>query len=357
MFSEQFGEILTALASLTTPQLETLQAMLDRMRAEGIRNPSVETGQPLLTRQYTSRHVWHGSKQAERQRTLYRDTGKSWGAAKGATSLRLGQEGEWHTDKRCIEKSLTAGSAAERADILIGTAFFQYDLLPQDVVEHESSVVSARQEVSELSAANIETCGGVSALNARDLVDRLLDASAATAAAHEVPGGDKARNRRDQSFKPAQGIPITPEELGLTQRQGAVLVQLLEGLPNKLIARNLGLSINTVKEHVSAVLLRLDLRTRSQVIPWMNRLNEHDRSFKPAQSVSITPEELGLTQRQGAVLVQLLEGLPNKVIARNLGLSINTVKEHVSAILLRLDLRTRSQVISRMKQFRVRTAE
>ncbi|RDK10594.1 hypothetical protein DN412_09550 [Cupriavidus lacunae] len=89
----------------------------------------------------------------------------------------------------------------------------------------------------------------------------------------------------------------------------------------------------------------------------MNRLNEHDRSFKPAQSVSITPEELGLTQRQGAVLVQLLEGLPNKVIARNLGLSINTVKEHVSAILLRLDLRTRSQVISRMKQFRVRTAE
>ena len=67
-----------------------------------------------------------------------------------------------------------------------------------------------------------------------------------------------------------------------------------------------------------------------------------------------TPAELGLTPRQGSVLALVLEGLPNKVIARRLGLTENTVKEHVSAILQRLGVRTRMQVMSRMERFRLR---
>ena len=72
-----------------------------------------------------------------------------------------------------------------------------------------------------------------------------------------------------------------------------------------------------------------------------------------SHGIPITPAELGLTPRQGSVLALLLEGLPNKSIARQLGLTENTVKEHVSAILQRLGVRTRIQIISRMERFRL----
>jgi DNA-binding NarL/FixJ family response regulator len=55
------------------------------------------------------------------------------------------------------------------------------------------------------------------------------------------------------------------------------------------------------------------------------------------------------------VLIVMLEELPNKLIARRLGLSENTVMEHVSAILQRLGLRTRMEVMSKMKHFCVRS--
>ncbi|GAB7540516.1 hypothetical protein CS8_001770 [Cupriavidus sp. 8B] len=318
MFSEQVGEIFAALAELTPPQIEDLRAMMDMMNGEGIRNPSIKTGQPLADRYYGGTRVGNSDFQGQRQRMFYRDSDKPLNADRGAPSFQLSQ-----------------------ASRFIGTDSFPCDL-------SETTYV--------LPAANMETCGGVAALNARDSVDKHLDANAATVAVHEVLAGDDAHDVHGQSFETADASSMMPEETGLTHRQGAVLVLMQEGLLNKDIAHRLGITEHTVKEHVSAILKRLGVRTRFQAVSWMKRLNEHDQSFEPAQSIPITPEELGLTQRQGAVLVQLLEGLPNKLIARNLGLSINTVKEHVSAILQRLDLRTRSQVISRMKYFCVRAA-
>jgi len=59
---------------------------------------------------------------------------------------------------------------------------------------------------------------------------------------------------------------ITPEELGLTKRQGEILELVLRGLPNKRIALMLHLSESTVKEHVTAILDRLGVRTRIEAI-------------------------------------------------------------------------------------------
>lgn len=61
-------------------------------------------------------------------------------------------------------------------------------------------------------------------------------------------------------------LPVTPAELGLSARQGEILALVLQGLPNKRIAQQLELSESTVKEHVSAVLLRLGVRTRVDAI-------------------------------------------------------------------------------------------
>lgn len=61
-------------------------------------------------------------------------------------------------------------------------------------------------------------------------------------------------------------LPISAQELGLTQRQGQVLAMMLKGLPNKRIANQLSLSEQTVKEHVTGILQRLGARNRIEVI-------------------------------------------------------------------------------------------
>ncbi len=55
-----------------------------------------------------------------------------------------------------------------------------------------------------------------------------------------------------------QRVPAGLDALGLTPRQTEVLAQLLQAKPNKLIARELNLSVETVKDHVAAVLRALE---------------------------------------------------------------------------------------------------
>lgn len=60
--------------------------------------------------------------------------------------------------------------------------------------------------------------------------------------------------------------------LGLTRRQAEVLSLLMKGQSNKLIARALNLSVETVKDHVAAILRTLDVNTRTQAVLAVNQL-------------------------------------------------------------------------------------
>jgi DNA-binding NarL/FixJ family response regulator len=60
--------------------------------------------------------------------------------------------------------------------------------------------------------------------------------------------------------------------LGLTPRQTDVLSLLLKGLPNKLIARELNVSVDTVKDHVAAVLRALGVNSRTQAVLVVSRM-------------------------------------------------------------------------------------
>jgi len=82
------------------------------------------------------------------------------------------------------------------------------------------------------------------------------------------------------------GMP-RPEAMAafkLTPRQNDVLALLLRGQSNKLIARELNLSVETVKDHVAAVLRSLGVNSRTQAVlavsqmssqgtvaPWLQR--------------------------------------------------------------------------------------
>jgi DNA-binding NarL/FixJ family response regulator len=67
----------------------------------------------------------------------------------------------------------------------------------------------------------------------------------------------------DSGFQ-TNAIPLV--ELGLTPRQTEVLALLLKGQPNKLIARELNVSVETVKDHVAAVLRALGVSSRTQAV-------------------------------------------------------------------------------------------
>jgi DNA-binding NarL/FixJ family response regulator len=58
----------------------------------------------------------------------------------------------------------------------------------------------------------------------------------------------------------------------------------------------------------------------------------------------------GLTQREGEVLHLIGQGMSNKEIARDLGLSISTVKHHVHHVLEKLKLPRRAQAMRRVRE-------
>jgi DNA-binding NarL/FixJ family response regulator len=61
-------------------------------------------------------------------------------------------------------------------------------------------------------------------------------------------------------------------ELGLTARQLDVLRLLALGKPNKVIARELGVTEGTVKVHLLAVFRALDVRNRTSAVLAAQRL-------------------------------------------------------------------------------------
>ena len=67
-------------------------------------------------------------------------------------------------------------------------------------------------------------------------------------------------------------------------------------------------------------------------------------------------KDLGLTPRQLTVLTHLCDGRQNKDIARLLGVSVETVKEHIATILRTLGVSSRTQVVHALTHHRQRHA-
>lgn len=63
--------------------------------------------------------------------------------------------------------------------------------------------------------------------------------------------------------------------------------------------------------------------------------------------------ELGISNREYQILVEISEGLSNKEIAEKLFVSESTVKTHVSNLFVKLDARRRTQAIQRAKEMNI----
>ncbi|MBS0307010.1 MAG: response regulator transcription factor [Proteobacteria bacterium] len=95
------------------------------------------------------------------------------------------------------------------------------------------------------------------------------------------PGGYGSERTLLEAGARAETHQVVPrlEDLGLTPRQAEVLGLLLQGLPNKLIARQLNLSVETVKDHVAAVLRALNVHTRTQAVLAVSQMTQGQGGF------------------------------------------------------------------------------
>ena len=100
---------------------------------------------------------------------------------------------------------------------------------------------------------------------------KTVDASSLVAAVRAVAAGEGAidpRVTRRALAAAAQGVG-SPPDIGtpalpeLTSREQEVLDGILQGWSNAQLAQRLGISVPTVKTHVSSVLAKLGARSRS----------------------------------------------------------------------------------------------
>jgi DNA-binding NarL/FixJ family response regulator len=96
----------------------------------------------------------------------------------------------------------------------------------------------------------------------------------AESAATPLPGSVAA-------FSQEEGYQAAPslDSLGLTPRQEDVLVCLLQGMPNKEIARRINLSVETVKDHVAGVLRALGVSSRTQAVLMVGQMMQQGGDF------------------------------------------------------------------------------
>jgi DNA-binding NarL/FixJ family response regulator len=89
---------------------------------------------------------------------------------------------------------------------------------------------------------------------------------------HRQPGQRSALPHWDDRLD-SDRAAATIAVLDLTPRQKEVLALLLRGQSNKLIARALNLSVETIKDHVAAVLRTLNVSSRTQAVVAVSQMS------------------------------------------------------------------------------------
>ena len=82
-------------------------------------------------------------------------------------------------------------------------------------------------------------------------------------------GGSPLDPRAARSLLEANSAP--DPLAGISPREREVLALLLDGMPNKLIARRLEISEKTVKSHLTSIFRQIGVNDRVQAILWVER--------------------------------------------------------------------------------------
>ena len=134
---------------------------------------------------------------------------------------------------------------------------------------------------AEMVAQLAEALEGVSQSGDASLAPALPALARLGAAGHRLRIDWRATDRLGAPVILA--VPAAPELPTLSPRQRQVAAALAAGRANKEIARDLGISLATVKDHVHAVLSRLGLQRRAQVAGHLASLGSAAGSDYPSK--------------------------------------------------------------------------
>jgi DNA-binding CsgD family transcriptional regulator len=145
---------------------------------------------------------------------------------------------------------------------------------------HPIALAVSDPDLAEALAEAIEAHPALVAVNLDDTPDLII-------ADRELPGAPSPVLRLDVGPLPADAPPDLvvsaalvmaagfrlepapaerPPVVELTPRVREVLAMMVDGAPNKLIARALGISASTAKFHVAAILHKLGARNRAEAV-------------------------------------------------------------------------------------------
>jgi DNA-binding NarL/FixJ family response regulator len=101
---------------------------------------------------------------------------------------------------------------------------------------------------------------------------------------------------------------------------------------------------------VAAGAALLDPQITAQLLPRLVQLADQAPTSAPT-GIAAEPERLALlTERERDILASLARGNTNQEISAALAISVGTVKNHISSILSKLDVRDRTQAALWAKQ-------
>jgi DNA-binding NarL/FixJ family response regulator len=176
-----------------------------------------------------------------------------------------------------MEVVATAANGAEAVEICRSTSpdvvLMDLEMPVLDGIEATRAILAEQPAVSVLVLTSFSD---------RQRITRALEAGAVgyllkDASADEVVrgirtaagGGSPLDPRAARSLLDAQSAPDPLE--GISPREREVLALLVDGMPNKLIARRLGISEKTVKSHLTSIFRQVGVTDRVQAILWVER--------------------------------------------------------------------------------------
>ncbi len=149
--------------------------------------------------------------------------------------------------------------------VLVLTSFGEQKWIVEALAAGAEGYLLKHSEPEVILAGIREVMVGGSPLDpkaARALITSRRDPGSTERPASGTPG----RGNADDSRGTARGA-VSP----LTERERQVLEMVSNGLPNKAIARRLGITERTVKAHLTSIFQRLGVNDRTQAALWAQR--------------------------------------------------------------------------------------
>jgi DNA-binding NarL/FixJ family response regulator len=177
-------------------------------------------------------------------------------------------------DIELVAVAADGAEAVERArEVAPDVVLMDLDMPHVDGIEATRRILAERPETAVLVLTSFSD---------RPRILGALDAGASgyllkDSASDDVADGIRAAARGEAPLDPRAARTILaaraePDPLaGLSQREREVLELLVQGLPNKLIARRLEISDKTVKSHLTRIFRELDVTDRTQAALWAER--------------------------------------------------------------------------------------